>query len=302
MLQMKDNRIKEVEDKLSELEINLSVYKKRQRIYDEGIKRKGDLIEALSLNSSSIRAKLNNLIEIMSKCENKMQCPNKDGIEETGHALESVKTLTNIAPTNLKPQKEADECTIERLKATIADLESKAKENEMQLRSAAIKLSKYEDSIRIFINYGSSDKIMYVPGIKPFLVTMEDKIAGPGWVVIQRRFDGTVDFNRDFTEYQEGFGNPYGEFWLGLERLHKITDYQTHNLYISVIDYHNKTRFAQYDSFAIGSKDEGYNLKSLGKYSGNAGDFMRTNENKKFSICSKKERGWWDAIATIQDW
>lgn len=301
MLQMKDNRIKVVEDKLSELEINLSVYKERQRIHNEKIKDKDDLIAALSLDSSAIKVKLDKLIEIISEWKNK-QCPIKDVIEENGRALECVKILTDIALTNPKPHIEADECTIERLKNTIADLESKVKENDKKLRSATTKLSKYEDLIRIFINYGTSDKLMYVPGIKPFLVTMEDKIAGPGWVVIQRRFDGTVDFNRDFTEYQEGFGNPYGEFWLGLEKLHKITEHQTHDLYISVVDYHNKTRCAHYNSFAIGSKDEGYYLKYLGKYSGNAGDFMRINENKKFSICPKKKRGWWDAIATIQNW
>lgn len=218
-----------------------------------------------------------------------MQCPIKDVIEENGYVLECFKTLTDIALTNPK-------CTIERLKNTIADLETKVKENDKQLRSATTKLSKYEDSIRISINYGTLD------GIKPFLVTMEDKIARPGWVVIQRRFDGTVHFNRDFTEYQEGFGNPYGEFWFGLEKLHKITEHQTLDLYISGVDYHNKTLCAHYNSFAIGSKDEGYYLKLLEKYFNNAGDFMRINENKKYSICPKKKRGWWDAIATIQNW
>lgn len=275
MLQMKDNRIKDLEDKLSELKKQLCGYQHREHFFYEREKKKGELLEALNKNHSSIRVKFKNLVENVSNM---------------------------FASTYLNLQKDADECTIESLKATIADLESKAEENDKQLRSAEIKLSKYEDTIGIFINYGTSDKLMNVPGIKPFLVTTEDKIVGPGWVVIQRRIDGTVDFNRDYTEYQEGFGNPYGEFWLGLEKLHRITDYQNHNLYISLVDYHNKTRFAQYDSFAIGSKDEGYNLKSLGKFYGNAGDFMRINENKEFSICPKKERGWWDAIATIQDW
>lgn len=33
--------------------------------------------------------------------------------------------------------------------------------------------------------------------------------------MIQRRIDGTVDFNRDWKSYKEGFGKAKGEYWLG---------------------------------------------------------------------------------------
>ena len=48
--------------------------------------------------------------------------------------------------------------------------------------------------------------------------------GGGGWTVLQRRKDGSADLkNRDWVEYEDGFGNLHGEFWIGLRSMHCLT-------------------------------------------------------------------------------
>ena len=51
---------------------------------------------------------------------------------------------------------------------------------------------------------------------------------GGGWVVFQRRMDGTVDFYHNWTDYVKGFGDLNGEFWLGLNKIHRLTAIKKH--------------------------------------------------------------------------
>ncbi|GFR63755.1 ficolin 1 [Elysia marginata] len=44
-------------------------------------------------------------------------------------------------------------------------------------------------------------------------ILCDTKSDGWGWIVIQRRFDGEVNFNRSWAAYREGFGSPESEFW-----------------------------------------------------------------------------------------
>lgn len=49
-----------------------------------------------------------------------------------------------------------------------------------------------------------------------------------GWIVFQRRFNGSVDFYRDWNAYKHGFGDLRSEFWLGNEKIHQLTSEGEH--------------------------------------------------------------------------
>ena len=91
--------------------------------------------------------------------------------------------------------------------------------------------------------------------------------------MFQHRFDGSVDFYRGWEDYQQGFGNLLsdGEFWLGLDKLHQITQSGNWVLRVDLQDFNGNTAYAVYESFQIGDAASNYRL-SIGSYSGTAGD------------------------------
>ena len=47
---------------------------------------------------------------------------------------------------------------------------------------------------------------------------------GGGWIVIQRnKKDSAVSFNKNWNDYEKGFGDLSSEFWYGLSMMHCLT-------------------------------------------------------------------------------
>ncbi|XP_031820991.1 tenascin-X isoform X7 [Sarcophilus harrisii] len=138
---------------------------------------------------------------------------------------------------------------------------------------------------------------------RPLEVYCDMETDGGGWLVFQRRMDGHTDFWRDWAEYAHGFGNISGEFWLGNEALHSLTQAGDYSLRVD-LRAGNESVFAEYDFFTVDSAAKYYRLHLEG-YHGTAGDSMSYHSGSIFSTrdrdpnnlhipCAVSYRGgWW---------
>nr|XP_044251880.1 angiopoietin-2-like [Drosophila takahashii] len=89
-------------------------------------------------------------------------------------------------------------------------------------------------------------EIPEIPGLEDFEAVFQDiPSAGSGWMVIQRRIDGSVSFSEmeldhDYN-YKAGFGNIKGEFWIGCEKLHLLTTSQRHEFNLNGYYHESET-------------------------------------------------------------
>ncbi|XP_039195022.1 angiopoietin-related protein 3 [Crotalus tigris] len=124
------------------------------------------------------------------------------------------------------------------------------------------------------------------------------------WTIIQKRSDGSVDFNQTWESYIDGFGNLDGEFWLGLHKIYSIVDQADYILRIELEDWRANRHYIEY-TFKMGGPDRDYAL-ILSRITGNIPNALPEQKEIKFytndhgsSIerklnCSESDTGgWW---------
>ncbi|XP_056246370.1 angiopoietin-related protein 4 [Seriola aureovittata] len=142
---------------------------------------------------------------------------------------------------------------------------------------------------------------------EPFKVFCEMTADG-GWTVIQRRQDGSVDFDQLWQAYEKGFGNLNGEFWLGLEKIHSIAKYGGYILNIKLSDWGDDLASVRFP-FQLGGEETKYSLQiqevgtfsilesSLGTDATSSLPFStrdQDNDQKNDTNCAKHlSGGWW---------
>ena len=87
---------------------------------------------------------------------------------------------------------------------------------------------------------------------------------GGGWLVIQRRQDGSINFSKSWKEYEEGFGSLTGEFWYGLQPLHCLTNQGQWKLRMDFTFINGTKSYIPYNNFAVGPANSQYQLTISG--------------------------------------
>ena len=101
--------------------------------------------------------------------------------------------------------------------------------------------------------------------------------------VFQKRQDGSVDFYRNWAEYASGFGDLDGEFWLGNDNIHDISNAPGKIYYLRVdLDDGTETRVAMYDSFKIKDSQDKYQIQLGGYMAGSNAGRWEFKLNSKF--------------------
>ena len=115
--------------------------------------------------------------------------------------------------------------------------------------------------------------------------------GGGGWLVVQRRQDGSVDFNRTWVEYEDGFGELSGEFWYGLRALHCLTGQGGWEMRMDVKLVDGTKLFFQYEQFGVASAKDKYKV-TVGGFQGTTTDPMVWHNEMNFTTKDSDNDRW----------
>ncbi|XP_028391562.1 ryncolin-1-like [Dendronephthya gigantea] len=135
-------------------------------------------------------------------------------------------------------------------------------------------------------------------GLGSFKVRCDMSTDGGGWTVFQRRQDGSQDFYLGWSDYKAGFGDLNGEFWLGLDKIHRLWKSGQNVLRVDLMDFNGAERYAKYGTFSVADESDKYRL-NIGSYSGNAGGSLDYHNQMQFTTKdSDNDAGGYENCAT----
>ncbi|CAD5235271.1 unnamed protein product [Bursaphelenchus xylophilus] len=177
------------------------------------------------------------------------------------------------------------------------------------------------ETCETYLNKGRYKNGVYALNVSPVgqfpAKCVFDKQKDEAWIVIQERHTDDLDFlSKTLKEYGDGFGDPHGDYWLGLKKVHALLQHgrklvlrleaETEPCKKGGTSYGELFLTADHE-FEITGEDDGYRLntrfisgnltdpyESLTKLNGN--QFATTDESRGFTVnCAFHfaNGGWW---------
>ncbi|XP_060089061.1 angiopoietin-related protein 4 [Heteronotia binoei] len=219
--------------------------------------------------------------------------------------IKSLQSKVNmLLPVHIKE----NETQTLRLKNSVVRSADRVANHSQNARAQTLEASKFPTGCHQLFQEGERSSGVFQiqpPGSKMFEVFCDLTPGSGGWTVIQRRWDGSVDFDQLWEAYRNGFGNMSGDFWLGLDKIHQIIQEGMFRLVIEMQDWEGNSQLVQF-LFRLGGEDTAYTLSLLGPVLGeleNAmGDFPQLpfstrdqdHDLKGDANCAKHlSGGWW---------
>ena len=117
--------------------------------------------------------------------------------------------------------------------------------------------------------------------------------------MFQRRQDGSVDFFRSWNDYKSGFGPLTAEFWLGNDKIHRLTAARPSVLRVELEDWNGVRVYAKYGKFKVGDEQARYRLE-VGSYSGTAGDSIISAHNNMAFSTKDRDNDIWSSNCAVR--
>ncbi|OPL32851.1 hypothetical protein AM593_00033, partial [Mytilus galloprovincialis] len=188
----------------------------------------------------SLSLKMNEFSESHSKRENTLELLQSKFIKEKERSNHSIHHMTNDIKDDLNNMNKT-------IKSIMSKLDVKECKDIVDVKSGIYTVSSLE------------------------LPTLQLRCEDDKWTVIQKRYNGATEFYRNWEDYENGFGDLNGEFWLGNKIIALLTSIGTHELKINLEDWDGSKRYAIFKNFKIDGASDKYRLHISG-YSGDAGN------------------------------
>lgn len=193
-------------------------------------------------------------------------------------------------------------------KAMLKDFEVQSVGKVRGCPGATEKSVSFRDCAEVFSGGHTRSGVYYVKPATaacPVPVWCDMDTPPGGWLLLQRRQDGSVSFNRDWATYKDGFGNVAGEHWLGNDNMFLLTNQGHYQLRVDLWDFSGNRVHALYSTFRVSGERDFYQLTVTG-FSGSAQDSLfkhnkmsfstpdRDNDGRREAHCALEwESGWW---------